>query len=48
MKETEKTKDIPVIIMSADNDPDIVSECLKNGAKDFLSKPIKLAVRLNN
>jgi len=42
MKENEKLKDIPVIMMSADGEMESVSACLTNGAKDYLIKPIRI------
>jgi len=44
MKENEKLKDIPVIMMSADGEMESVSACLTNGAKDYLIKPIRIQV----
>ncbi len=34
-------KDIPVIMMSADGERQIVAACLANGAKDYLVKPLR-------
>lgn len=42
MKENEKLKDIPVIIMSSDGETDSVAACLDTGAKDYLIKPIRI------
>ena len=36
-------KNIPVIMMSADNDVKNIAACLKMGAKNYLIKPIKPA-----
>jgi len=44
MQSTEKLKDIPVIMMSADGEMESVSTCLTNGAKDYLIKPIRIQV----
>ena len=41
LKQNEATKDIPIIVMSADNETETVSGCLKNGAIDYLIKPVR-------
>jgi len=41
--EHENLKNIPVIMMSADNDVKNIAACLKMGAKNYLIKPIKPA-----
>lgn len=42
MQENDRLKDIPVIMMSADNEKDCVAACLSKGAKDYLVKPLRL------
>ena len=44
MKENDKMKDIPVIMMSLDDELDAVAICMSKGAKDYLMKPIRIAV----
>ena len=39
----ENLKDIPVIMMSCSDEQEIISKCLRYGAKDFLMKPIRIA-----
>ncbi len=39
LKATEKTKDIPVIVISALDEIDSVVRCIEAGAEDYLSKP---------
>jgi PleD family two-component response regulator len=41
MQEDDRLREIPVVIMSANNDNTIVSNCLKMGAKDYIVKPIR-------
>lgn len=41
MQEDESLRDIQIIIMSAHESNDIISNCLKNGALNYLVKPIK-------
>jgi len=38
---TKKFPDLPVIVMTALNDTESQSECIKAGAFDYLSKPIE-------
>lgn len=46
MQSTEKLKDIPIIIMSSNEEMESLSACLNNGAKDYLIKPIRIQVFL--
>ena len=46
MQNHEKLKEIPVIMMSADGELESIATCLKNGAKDYIVKPIKIQVWL--
>lgn len=38
----DKLKNIPLVVMSASERNDIISDCLKRGATNFLVKPIRL------
>jgi two-component system chemotaxis response regulator CheY len=40
IRSTEKTKKLPVIMISGDSDKKHVIESIKNGANDFTTKPI--------
>lgn len=42
MQEDERLREIPVVIMSSDNQQDLIANCLKMGAKDFIVKPIRI------
>ena len=42
LKNDEKTKDIPVIVISAEVRPDQINLILKNGASDYLTQPLEL------
>ncbi|THU60217.1 hypothetical protein C4D60_Mb07t10320 [Musa balbisiana] len=39
--ESPKLREIPVVIMSSENDPDKINRCLEEGAEDFLLKPVR-------
>ena len=39
IRENPALSGIPIIFLTADNDPEIESRCLKEGAMDFISKP---------
>lgn len=41
MKENERLKQIPIVVMSSTESNDVISDCLKNGAIDFLVKPVR-------
>jgi len=43
IKESEKLKEIPVVIMSSENIPSRISRCLEDGAQDFFLKPVQLS-----
>ena len=45
MKNNDKLKDIPVIIMSSDGEMESVATCMSHGARDYLIKPIRIGVR---
>ena len=40
----DKLKDIPVVMMSANEDTEFVSASLGKGAKDYIMKPLRTAV----
>ena len=42
MQEDPRLKKIPVVVMSANESNDIIAECLKLGAKDYLVKPVRI------
>ena len=45
MQSNDNLKDIPVIMMSAggaQGEQEIVSQCLRSGAKNYLTKPIRI------
>ena len=41
MKESERLKQIPIVVMSSTESNEIISDCLRNGAIDFLVKPVR-------
>lgn len=43
IKESERFKDIPVMIMSSENVQTRVAQCLEDGAQEFLLKPVRLS-----
>ncbi|EOA37104.1 hypothetical protein CARUB_v10010295mg [Capsella rubella] len=43
IKESSAFREVPVVIMSSENILPRIEECLKEGAEDFLLKPVKLA-----
>lgn len=47
LKESEKTRDIPVIFLTADNDAATESRCFTCGAIDFIVKPFVAEVMLS-
>lgn len=47
IRENPRLADIPIIFLTADNDPEIESRCLKEGAMDFITKPFVLNVMLS-
>lgn len=42
MKDDPKLSEIPVVVMSAQDSQDSVSQCLQLGATDYLVKPIRM------
>jgi CheY-like chemotaxis protein len=42
MQMNDRLKNIPVVVMSANESKDIIAECLKLGAKDYLVKPVRM------
>ncbi|MCO5559359.1 hypothetical protein L7F22_012958 [Adiantum nelumboides] len=43
VKGTNALREIPVVIMSSENEPSRISSCLAEGAEEFLLKPVRLA-----
>ncbi len=43
MKADEAMRDIPVVVISAVEDPENVEKCMRMGAKDYLTKPVDAA-----
>ncbi|KAI4306963.1 hypothetical protein L6164_030198 [Bauhinia variegata] len=41
IKESAITKEVPVVIMSSENIPTRVNECMEKGAQMFIQKPLK-------
>ncbi|KAK6163055.1 hypothetical protein DH2020_002896 [Rehmannia glutinosa] len=41
IKESAMLKDIPVVIMSSENIPSRINNCLEHGAKEFFLKPVQ-------
>ncbi|XP_030525744.1 two-component response regulator ORR3-like [Rhodamnia argentea] len=41
IKESSSLKNIPVVIMSSENDPLRIGRCLKEGAEEFFLKPVR-------
>jgi DNA-binding response OmpR family regulator len=42
MRENDKLKDIPVVMMSAEGEEKIVAMCLANDAKNYYIKPLRI------
>lgn len=47
IRENPANADIPIIFLTADNDPQVESRCLKEGAMDFITKPFVQNVMLS-
>lgn len=43
IKESERLRDIPVVIMSSENIPARINRCLADGAEEFFLKPVQLS-----
>ncbi|KAK1370493.1 Two-component response regulator ARR8 [Heracleum sosnowskyi] len=43
IKESTSLKDIPVVIMSSENEPARINRCLEEGAEEFFLKPVQLS-----
>ncbi|GJM87517.1 hypothetical protein PR202_ga03480 [Eleusine coracana subsp. coracana] len=41
VKESAELREIPVVIMSSENSPARIRQCLEEGAEDFLIKPVR-------
>jgi len=42
IREKQEFCHIPVIILSGNNDPELIRDCLKSGASDFITKPFNI------
>ena len=42
MQEDERLKEIPVVVMSSDESNNIIANCLKMGAQNYLVKPVRI------
>lgn len=42
MQDDDRLKEIPVVIMSSENQGDLIANCLRMGAKDFIVKPVRV------
>jgi CheY-like chemotaxis protein len=42
MKEDPRLSQIPVVVMSSDESNDIIANCLRMGAANYLVKPVRL------
>ena len=47
LQEREKTKNIPIVFLTADSDAGIESRCIREGAFDFIAKPFVPEVMLS-
>lgn len=47
IRDIPEAADIPIIFLTADNDPQVESRCLKEGAMDFITKPFVQNVMLS-
>ncbi|CAM8961348.1 hypothetical protein QQ045_003567 [Rhodiola kirilowii] len=43
IKKSSATREVPVVIMSSENVPTRINQCLQEGAQQFMLKPIKQA-----
>ncbi|PON98837.1 Two-component response regulator [Trema orientale] len=43
IKESKSLRDIPVVIMSSENEPSRINRCLEDGAEEFFLKPVQLS-----
>lgn len=41
MQQDERMQEIPVVVMSGNDSQQIVSDCLRLGAKDYFPKPVR-------
>lgn len=42
MQEDSRLSQIPVVVMSCNESNDIIANCMKMGAKNYLVKPVRL------
>jgi CheY-like chemotaxis protein len=42
MQEDPRLQQIPVVVMSSDESNDIIANCLKMGAQNYLVKPVRI------
>ncbi|XP_059078171.1 two-component response regulator ORR3-like, partial [Cryptomeria japonica] len=43
IKQESRLKEIPVIIMSSENEPSRMSRCMDEGAEEFILKPVQMS-----
>ncbi|KAL2464606.1 Two-component response regulator ARR9 [Forsythia ovata] len=43
IKESSSLRNIPVVIMSSENEPSRINRCLEEGAEEFFLKPVRLS-----
>ena len=44
LKSSEKTKNIPVIMLTTDSEEDLILKCFEEGASDYITKPFSTPV----
>jgi PleD family two-component response regulator len=42
MQDDDRLKDVPVVVMSANEGQEVIANSLKNGAKTFIVKPLRI------
>lgn len=47
LKKTREWSDVPIIILSVENSQEIITECLDNGADDYVTKPFEVNILLS-
>ncbi|XP_057824107.1 two-component response regulator ORR3 isoform X1 [Cryptomeria japonica] len=43
IKQQSELKEIPVVMMSSENEPSRIRRCMDEGAEDFILKPVKMS-----